>query len=372
MGGEAEEGEDEQMNEPSAPVPVEEKKTGEPERLADWDAMPDECFKSAAPSALAEKDVARVVAGHVAKPREPYISEWNWASDAGHPCVRYLAYRRLYPERALPISEDLAFTFRRGHYVEREALDELRDAGYELVEQQRPFTDRRLKVKGKIDCKVVLHVQNWTHKYPLEIKSYAPGTWKAVKTARDFLDSGIPYLMAVPAQVTLYLLIDQTAGQEALLYMKNKLTGLPKQMVIPLDSKYAMWLWKRLRVVNEHVRRKKLPERIKYDEGICGRCAFRATCLQEMPAGPSPLVLDPERHGELLDLLAERERLHPLSKAYEEVHDRVKEIVKGIPKLIVGDWIVTGQEITMPPQNRKGYTYWRASVVNVKKQAPEE
>lgn len=320
-----------------------------------------------------DKNVARVVAAHYQKPREPWISEWNWASEAGDPCVRMLAYRRLKPEAALPPSEDLAFTFKHGHWVEKEALDELAGAGYEIVEQQRPFTDRKMKVRGKIDGKIVLRFER-PRKLPFEIKGYAPNTWKRINTVQDLVDSDLPYLKKVPAQMMLYLMLDPEGqkGDAGILYLKNKLSGQPKQIVVPLDTGYAMWLWKRIRLVNEHVRRRKLPPRIEYDEAVCGRCPFRHVCLGEMPAGASPLVLDPERQSELLELLRERERLDPLRKQFEEVDDRVKELVKGHPKIILGDYIITGKEIEVGPQQKKGYTFWKKSILNVRAQRADD
>jgi hypothetical protein len=344
------------------------------------DPTPDGCFQTDAVT----RGIAKTVIAHVAKPRDVYVSEWNWASEAGHPCLRFLAYRRLYPERALAHSEELAFIFRHGKYMEDEALDDLKSAGYELVEQQRSFTDRKLRCKGKIDAKIVLHTNGRTGKHPLEIKAYAPTTFARIHKVSDFIESDLPYLQTVPAQLTLYLMLDETAAREGILFIKNKLTSIPKEIVVPIDQKYGLWIWRRLRIVNDHVRRKKLPPRIPFEENVCGRCPFRATCLQEMPAGPSPLVLDPEKMSDLMDLLAEREKLDPMRKTFEEVDARVKEIVRGHPKVIVGDWIVSGKEIeqhrldtkAMPDDVKKQYskavTYWRTSIVNVRKPAERE
>jgi len=320
-----------------------------------------------------EKNVARVVSRHIMKPRDPYVSEWNWASEAGDPCIRRLAYHRLYPERAVGSHEELAFIFRHGKFVEIEAMDELKEAGYEVVEQQRPYVDRRIKVKGKIDGKLVMHFGAKRHNVPFDIKGYSPWIWNSVNTAKDFLENDRPYLRKVIGQLTLYMLMDDavTGGESvSLLYLKNKLTGMPKQIVIPLDRAYGMWIWKRLRVVNEHVRQKKLPPRIPYDENVCGRCPWRATCLSEMPAGASPLVLDPEKASELLDLLREREKLDPQRKAFKEVDDRVKEMVKGEAKIILAEFIISGKEIQKKAFSVKESSYWKTDIVNVKK--PQE
>lgn len=335
--------------------------------------------------AAADKDLARTVSAHVMKARGPRPSGgWNWASEAGDPCIRKLAYQRLYPERAIPESEDLAFVFRRGIWMEKEAKAELADAGYEIVEQDRPFEDKKLKVRGRIDGKVVLYRDHHATRPALEIKAYAPRIFREINSARDLLASDIPWLRRVPAQVVIYMMLDPTAGSEGILYLKDRLSGKPKQVVVALDERYAMWLWRRLRVLNAYVSKRKLPPRIEYDESVCGRCPFRAACLGELPAGAPPMVLDPDAQEELTLLLAEWERLKPMSKKFEEVDERVGEIVRGHEIVALAEWIVKGRWVdqdrldskAVPPDVRAKYTksirFWRKTVVGLKSKPSEE
>jgi CRISPR/Cas system-associated exonuclease Cas4 (RecB family) len=329
--------------------------------------------------------VDRVVSRTFQKARYPWISEWTGASDAGDPCIRKLAYQRLYPEQALPDDGEMAFLFKHGQWVEKETYAEMAEAGYEIVEQQRPFHDRELMVKGKIDGKLILHHNGKRMRPPFEIKGYAPTTWNRVDSAKDILESSAGYLRKVPAQVMLYMVLDKDQDADAaILYMKNKLTGKPKVVVVPRDEAYASWLLKRLRVLHEYVVKKELPPRIEFDETVCGKCPFRGVCLQEMPPGVNnPVVLDPEKQGELHELLQDWWRLNPMRKEWEEADERIKSIVRGHPKIIIGDFIVTGtpgsQERVnskvvnaLPPEERAKYLMtiptWRKGIVNVKDQ----
>ncbi len=330
-----------------------------------------------------ETRVDRVVERKFRQERYPWISEWTGAADAGDPCIRKLVYQRIAPEAALPDDGEMAFLFKHGQWVEKEVLAEMADAGYEVVEQQRPFHDEALKVKGKIDGKLMMHHQGKRTRPPFEIKGYAPSTWDQINSAKDMLDSHAGYLKKVPAQVTLYLVLDKEQDADAaVLYMKNKMTGKPKTIIVPRDEAYASWLMGRLRMVRDYVLRKELPPRIEFDETICGKCQFRATCLKEMPAGPNPLVLDPEKQTLLAELLQEWWSLKPGAKMWDALDKKLQAMVKGHQKIIIGDYIVTGNWIpgtrvdqkAMSEEHRKLYEKdspsWRKLVVNVKETLP--
>jgi CRISPR/Cas system-associated exonuclease Cas4 (RecB family) len=323
--------------------------------------------------------VDQVVQRTFQKVRYHWISEWTGAADAGDPCIRKLVYQRLQPEAALPDEGEMAFLFKHGTWVEKEVLDEMAQSGYEVVEQQRPFHDENLKVKGKIDGKLVLHHGGARKRPPFEVKGYAPHTWEQINSAKDMLDAHQGYLKKVPAQVMLYLVLDkQQDADAALLYMKNKLTGKPKSVVVPRDNVYAEWLLRRLKMVREHVQAKTLPARIEFEESTCGKCPFRGVCLSEMPAGPNPLVLDPEKAAMLLELLELWWANNDARKVWKEVDDKIAGIVRNHAKIIVGDFIVTGtpgtqkriDEAAMTPDDlkkfKREFPTWRKGIVNVK------
>jgi CRISPR/Cas system-associated exonuclease Cas4 (RecB family) len=313
------------------------------------------------------------------KQRYPWVSEWTGAADAGDPCLRKLVYQRLHPEAAIPDSGEMAFLFKHGQWIEKEVYDEMTSAGYEVVEQQRPFHDEDLKVKGKIDGKLILTHNGKRVKPPFEIKGYAPSTWERINSAKDMVESHAGYLKKVPAQVMLYLVLDkQQEADSAIMFMKNKITGKPKEIVIPRDDTYATWLLNRLKIVREHVLAKTLPPRIEFEESSCGKCPFRVVCLRDMPAGPNPLVLDPEKAALLLELLEDWWKYNNARKVWNEVDEKIKNITRGHRKIIVGDFIVTGNPTTsnrideelIPEEDLKKYKRdmpgWKKTIVNVK------
>jgi len=80
---------------------------------------------------------------------EPGLS--NRASELGHPCLRYLVYRRTAWEHAAPPDGDSISIFAEGDLHEAALLRELVDAGIEVTEQQAPLHSRTLNITGHMD-----------------------------------------------------------------------------------------------------------------------------------------------------------------------------------------------------------------------------
>jgi len=332
----------------------------------------------------AKKSVAEVVIGKLKK-RDSYLpsKDWNYAHAVGGSCARELAYWRIEPESALPTDPGLALIFAHGKWLEKEGLFQLEQAGYEVSEQDAAFEWKAMQLRGRVDCKIRVDKA----KRPVEIKGYEPRSWAKLNTITDFLESPREYLRRVPGQLLSYILMDGKSDR-AMLYLINKLTGEPKSIELRLEGETLEWgeaLLKKLEVVNKAVASKSLPERIPYEETVCGRCPFRAKCLTDIPAiGEGPANLDPEREAELLDLLKEWDEVRGPHKRYEKVDEAIKTLVKGIPKIILDKFIVTGQEVEqtrvnakrMPPKTKARWSdttkYWKKNITVVEEQPPEE
>jgi hypothetical protein len=309
-------------------------------------------------------DVARVVIKKLSQD-EGYLHsrDVNYASQAGATCLRELAYWRLHPDKALPVNKRTRLLFEQGKWIERQAISQLEKTGYEIYERERPFEWLKFKLKGNIDGKIRVE----SKKRPLEIKGYPSWTWNKLNTIDDFLKSDLEYIRRVPAQLLSYLLMDAKSSW-GLLYLLNKVTGVPKQIPLALEGKTLIWgeaMLKNLESVNRAVKRGILPKRINYAENVCGFCRFRHHCLVEIKPTIKGLYI-PRGHKaeELLELLEARAKLQKKHKEYEEVDEEIGAIVKGRKKTVVGDWIINGQMVKVGRQVRKPYSFWRKSIMH--------
>jgi hypothetical protein len=316
-------------------------------------------------------DVAKVVIKKIIADRDTYLHkrEWNNAHLAGATCARELTYWRLKPEWALPNDPELELFFAHGKWVEKEANAQLEKAGYEVYERDRPYEWPKMRLSGRIDGKI----RENGEKIPIEIKGYAPWVWSKLNTIDDFFKSDIEYLRRVPGQLLSYVLMGNS--QRGILYLVNKLSGKPKTIMLTANDSTLEWgekMLKKLERVNRAVRREVPPERIPYDESVCGVCRFRHKCLTEIKPAKGLKVLKGAKAEELLELLDERDRLAKAHRDYEKADAEVSRIVEGRTKLVVGDWLVTGQVVKVGKQIRKPYTFWRKSIVDMTKQKSDE
>ncbi|MDD5490079.1 MAG: hypothetical protein PHP25_05380, partial [Candidatus Moranbacteria bacterium] len=167
---------------------------------------------------------------------EKRIKAWphpnNRASEAGHPCLRFLVLSRLEPDKKVLHDVNLQRIFDLGNVFEKAVLQELQEAGVNVVEQQRPFEWKKFQLSGHIDGKI----QVGDKLIPIEIKSCSPNSFAEVekKSPADLINSKKIWLRKYPAQILLYMLMD---GSEAgLLVFKNKVTGRLHQVNYYLDD----------------------------------------------------------------------------------------------------------------------------------------
>jgi len=207
------------------------------------------------------------------------IKQWpvnaNRASELGHECLRYLVLNRTrWQEKGL-YDARLQMIFDMGKAVEDMVCQDLKEAGFTIVEQQRPFSWPQYQITGSIDFKLAIDGQT----YPAEIKSAAPHPFASINSVEDMLKHKYPYMRRYPAQLTLYLLMD--GKEKGLFLFKNKSSGELKEIWMDLDYEFAESLVQKAEVINNHVAGGTLPEPIEYQDDICGECAFAHICLPE-------------------------------------------------------------------------------------------
>ncbi len=283
-----------------------------------------------------------------------YPQRTNRASECGHPCERYLVLARTRWQERVLHGPELELIFEGGRMIEEMALAQLREAGFEVTEQQRAFEWPALQLTGHLDC--ILRVGG--EAYPVEIKGLSHYTWQSVNSVEDMLRSTQVWMRRYPAQLTMYLL--NSGRERGLFYLVSKQTYAPKVIWVDLDYDYAESICQKLERVNAHVAAGTLPDPVE-DYTCCQDCGFLHICLPEVK-GQALEISDEPR---LIELLERREALAPAKAEYEAVDKELKKLIEGREKLVAGDWLITGRWV-----ERKGYTvpdsrYWLPKIVKL-------
>lgn len=279
----------------------------------------------------------------------------NRASEMGHPCERHLVLNRTrWQEKQLtPLA--LQLIFEEGRLHEKQVLRDIEDAGFTVIEQQRDYAWANFNLTGHIDAKILLPHQD---SMPIEVKSCSPFVFEKVNSLADLLQASgrLWYLQKYPVQLTLYLLLGN--APHGLLIFKNKVTGALKEIEISLDMEFAEGLLKKAERINAHVAADTLPDRIPYDEAICGSCAFLHICLPEVKREALDILTDPELEAKL----ARRADLAPLADEYEALDKDLKKRFKEHDRLLVGEWLISGKFIERKAYEVKASRYWQTKI----------
>lgn len=281
----------------------------------------------------------------------------NRASEMGHPCERYLVYLRTRGMERPLHDIGLQFIFDEGNLHEDAVLKDLREAGVRIIEQQRSFEWKKYQITGRVDGKI----QDDENIIPIEIKSFSDWNWKAINSIEDMFKSKALYMKKYPGQLMLYELMDNK--ELGIFILKNKQTGLLKQINVPLDFSYAESLIQKAERVNAHIQADTLPDRILYDDNISGVCPFSHICLPDVEH-KATLIDDPE----LEIKLDRRAELKSLKDEFDELDKEIKEKVKEKPEIVIGKWILIGKwiEKQIKPTEAKTLRYWETRIKELK------
>ena len=289
----------------------------------------------------------------------------NRASEAGHPCVRFLILSRTQADKKVLHDVGLQRIFDEGNLHEDALLREIQAAGFKLVEQQRPFEWPELELTGRIDAKIAV---NGSY-IPLEIKSCSPNIFPSIKETApsDMVKSKYPWVRKYPAQILLYMLMN--GSEVGLMVFKNKTTGEKCQKIFELDSanmEYAEGVLKKLEAVNAHIKGGTLPPVERCDD--CKGCGFSKTvCFPGQDYGPGIEILS---DAELEEKLIRREQLEGQAKEFEALDKELKNQLKG-RSAVIGSFLVESKECErrtyeVPADVKKQYEtvtpYWRTTI----------
>lgn len=287
----------------------------------------------------------------------------NRASELGHPCLRYLVLNRTrWQEKALPDVE-LQLVFDLGNVFEQVVLNDLKEAGFTVIEQQRPFEWKEYQITGHIDGKLLIDSQA----YPLEIKSMSPYMFDSINTKEDMLNSKFAYMQKYPAQVILYCLMAEK--EKGLMLLKNKSTGKLKEVWIDLDYDLGEKLIQKAESINKHVNTGTMPDPIEWDDNICGKCGFLHICGPDR-VGKEIEFLEDET---LLSELEDYHRLKPMAQEFKQIDEILKKKLDG-RKGVIGDFLIDGSyrkriSYDLPAEIKSKYIieseYWVKKIIRI-------
>ena len=314
----------------------------------------------------------------------------NRASQLGHPCLKYLVLLRTRWQEETLHDARVQMIFDMGNAVEEIVFQDLKEAGFVIVEQQRPFAWDKFQITGKVDFKLALALAELQTDrvppevlaalieeanegkvvVPTEVKSMAPSIFASINSVGDMLRHKYVYLRKYPPQLTVYLIMD--GKRVGLFLLKKKSTGEMKELWMLLDYDYAEEQIHKAELINKHVAEGTLPEPIEYSEDICGSCGFQHICLPER-IGKEVEILD---DAHLVELLTQYDQLKPQAKAFDQVDAELKTLLNGKEKLLIGDWFITGKWIDktsyeLPDEIKEQYKvvsrYWKRQIIPAKK-----
>lgn len=278
-------------------------------------------------------DIVAALDARTASRIKQYPHPTNRASEAGHPCVRFLVLSRIAPELKTLHDIGLQRIFDEGNLHEDALMRELMDAGIRVVEQQRPYTWPKFELSGRIDAKIAV---NGAY-IPLEVKSCSPNVFAAIRdmAPSDMLKSKYPWLRKYPAQILLYMLMEGV--DTGIMLFKNKTTGEKCQKLFVLGDDmlvYAETILKKLEEVNAWVRKGEAPPAVRCPD--CDGCGFAKTsCFVGQDYGPGmDIIID---RADLEAKLARRAELAEAAKEYAELDEELKEAFRG-KSAVIGEW----------------------------------
>lgn len=310
------------------------------------------------------------VEGDIRKAIEKEISSYpvrsNWASKLGHPCERQAVHNRVDWDKKEKHSVTTEMIFQGGKVIEKYiARTYLIKADYDIVEEDRAIDTegsgmlRRLMIGGKLDF--VIRKTGTKKEYPVEVKSMNQFDWEKINCIEDMTLSTKVWQRAYPAQLMLYMIGKNY--ETGMFLLINKQTYEPKVIWAQIDWQYTENLLQKAGRVNAHVTAGTLPDRIDYDDKICGRCEYAHVCLEEWMRKEATILTDEAIEQRLDELETLQSAAKPTNDRIEELKEWRKEEFNGVEKAIAGKWMIVGKQMEGRTQVVK--PHWKVSVKKI-------
>jgi CRISPR/Cas system-associated exonuclease Cas4 (RecB family) len=266
----------------------------------------------------------------------------NNVSAIGHPCVRYLVYKRTRGDEGEPIAPDLQALFDEGILQEAVTIRKIQDLGFKYERGQESFGIPDLQIRGKMEGVVIQTAGGKiVGRWAAEIKKVNEYAWDKINHWKDLYDSIWHYRWLVQVQLAIYHVASKTGFDDTgVLFLKNTAKNLVKPIAIPMSNDILDETFRKAKQINEHLAAKTVPERCEYTLGICQGCEFRRICQPDEPFLAGQNIQDPE----FIAKLQRREELEKGSKEFKKLDTEIKDILRGKPFAVAGPFRISGKE----------------------------
>ena len=196
----------------------------------------------------------------------------NNASLIGHPCARYLVYKRTRGAEGTPPSPELIALFEEGNVQEGEAMQIIRSLGYAYERSQEAYSIRDCQINGKMDGVTLLRqggkiVGRWAS----EIKSVNDFTFNFLDNVSQLRNGKHwHFRWLVQLQLAIFHVSEREGFDDTgVLWLKDKTRRLMKPISVPLDTDVLDETFKKCFLVNSHLKAGTVPNRLPFTDGLC-------------------------------------------------------------------------------------------------------
>jgi hypothetical protein len=300
-------------------------------------------------------NLAKGVLEHAADHREVYPVRTNWASFIGHPCERHVVYQRTKWELKKKTTPEAELKFSECHLQEDKVIADLKKAGFKVQREQMPVEWEDLEISGKIDAMVLQPSDStWgVHSSPLNMKDrWVPleittignkFQWESIffrgMDQYDWEEVKEKYCRNWWCKNKYHQLQIYLFGMEfekGILIVKERSSGKFAHIDVSLDWDVGNWISLRCGRVKKHMEEDTLPERIPFDDEICGMCDFRESiCLPGIEGDPVAFLADEvimkelETMEQTVEARGEYERAKKRRDAWAKANEWNKATVAG-------------------------------------------
>lgn len=271
-----------------------------------------------------------------------YQAMSNNVSAIGHPCLRYLVYKRTRGDEATPISPETQALFDEGISQEAVTIRKIIDLGYRYERGQESFGFKDLEIRGKMEG-VAIKVSGGkvVGKWAAEIKKVNAYAWDKINVWEDLYDSMWHYRWLVQLQLAIYHVASKEGFDDTgVLFLKNTEKNLVKPIAVPMQAKIIDETFAKAKAVNQHIKDGTEPDRCDYTIGACKFCEFAAMCCPDEQFLAGENITDQE----FIAKLRRREQLYEGSKEYDRIDKDVKEVLRGKVFAVAGPFRISGKK----------------------------